>query len=152
MNNTEIVVTTIDLGPLIRDVVMPFVSVILTILLGWAAKKFSDWIGVKRDEAFAQKVEEAMKNGLALAQARLEERIGRGPINVETKSELVATAGRYASEHVPKALKALGVTPEALHEKLEARLELNTTPPEQSIAVPTPAATIEVKPAGAPDR
>lgn len=145
--NTEVVVTTIDLGPLIRDTVLPFVSVVLTVLAGWAAKRFSDWIGVKRDDALAVKIEEAMKNGLALAQSRLEQKIGAGPINVETKSELVATAGKYAADHVPGALKKLGVTPEALQEKLEARLELNITPPEQSIAVPTPAASIEVKPA-----
>lgn len=145
--NTEIVVTTIDLGPLIRDVLLPFLGVILTALLGWAAKRFSDWIGVKRDDALALKIEEAMKNGLALAQARLEQRLGPGPLHVDVKSEVVATAGKYAADHVPGALKALGVTPAALKEKLEARLELNTTPPEQSIAVPTPAATIEVKPA-----
>jgi hypothetical protein len=145
--NTEVVVATVDLGPLIRDVLLPFLGVVLTVIAGWAGKKFAEWMGVKRDDALAAKIEEAMKNGLALAQSRLEQKIGTGPINVETKSELVATAGKYATDHVPGALKALGVTPEVLQEKLEARLGLNTTPPEQSIAVPTPPASTEVKPA-----
>lgn len=141
----EIVATTVDISPLINQVLIPFAVALGSVLAAWIAAKVAALLGIKREDALAAKLEEAMKNGLALAQARLEERIGTGPINIETKSQLVATAATYARDHVPGTLKALGVTPAALQEKLEARLELNTVPPEQSVAVPTPAATIAVE-------
>ena len=141
----EIVATTVDISPLINQVLIPFAVALGSVLAAWIAAKVAALLGIKRDDALAAKLEEAMKNGLALAQARLEERIGAGPINIETKSQLVATAATYARDHVPGTLKALGVTPAALQEKLEARLELNTVPPERSVAVPTPAATDQAK-------
>lgn len=141
----EVVATTVDISPLINQVLIPFAVALGSVLAAWIAAKVAALLGIKREDALAAKLEEAMKNGLALAQARLEERLGAGPINIETKHQLVATAATYARDHVPGTLKALGVTPSALQEKLEARLELNTVPPEQSVAVPTPPATDQAK-------
>jgi len=138
---------TIDLAPLAHEFLLPVASGLGMVLATWLAKKLADWLNVPRESAAIAKLEEAMKNGLALAQARAQKSIYAKGLTIEVKSQLVADAANYASKHVPGALKTLGVGPQDLREKLEARLELNTTPPEQSIAVPTPAATIEVKPA-----
>ena len=129
---------TIDLAPFLHEFLLPVASALGMVLATWLAKKVADWLNVRRDEAFIGKLEEAMKNGLALAQSRAEQQIRDKGLTIEVKSQLVADAANYAAAHVPGALKALGVGPRELTEKLEARLELNTTPPEQSVAVPTP--------------
>jgi hypothetical protein len=130
--------TTVDLAPLIDQVVIPCAVILLGGLATWLSQKAAAWMGAKKDDVLAAKLEEAMKFGLAFAQSKLGERIGDGPIKVDVKSALVATAAGYAANHVPDTLKALGVGPKELAEKLAARLELNTTPADQSIAVPTP--------------
>jgi len=137
--------TAVDVAPLVHQVLFPIAVAVGGVLATWIAARLAGWLGIKREDALAQKLEEAMKNGLALAQSRLEAKIGKGPINVDVRHEIVATAARYAVDNVPGTLKALHVTPERLADKLEARLGLNTVPPEQSIAVPTPAATIAVE-------
>lgn len=129
--------TTVDLAPLIREVALPIAVALGGVLATWLSAKLAGLLNIKRDDALAAKLEQAMKNGLAFAQSRVSDQIGSGPIAVEIKNEIVRDAARYAVGHVPDALKSLGVTPEVLAEKLTARLELNTTPPEMSIAVPT---------------
>lgn len=133
-----VLLATIDLAPLLHEILLPIASALGMVLATWLAKKVADWLNVRRDEAFIGKLEEAMKNGLALAQSRAEQQIRDKGLTVEVKSQLVADAANYAAAHVPGALKALGVGPRELAEKLEARLELNTTPPDKSVAVPTP--------------
>ncbi len=133
--------TTVDMAPLIRETLLPIASALGLVLATWLAKKLADLLGVQREDKLAGKLEDAMKNGLAFAQARLERKIGDGPILIDVKREIVAEAVRYAVEQVPGAMKALKVTPQQLADKLTARLELNTTPPEKSIAVPTPPAS-----------
>jgi len=132
--------TTVDIAPLIREVLLPIASALGMVLATWISAKIAELLKIRRDDALAAKVEEALRNGLALAQSRLEDKIGSGPIPIDVKSQIVADAAHYAATHVPAALKKLGVTPDVLQEKLEARLGLNTTPPEASIAVPTPPA------------
>lgn len=129
---------TIDLAPFLHEFLLPVASALGMVLATWLAKKVADWLNIRRDDALIAKLEEALKNGLALAQARAQQKIDEKGLTVEVKSQLVADAANYAATHVPGALKALGVGPRELAEKLEARLELNTTPPEKSVAVPTP--------------
>lgn len=133
--------TAIDIAPLVRETLLPIASAVGLVLATWLGKKLADLLGVQREDKLAGKLEEAMKNGLAFAQARLERKIGDGPILIDVKREIVAEAAKYAVEQVPGTLKALSVTPDQLANKLTARLELNTTPPERSIAVPTPPAS-----------
>ncbi len=131
---------TIDLAPLVHQVLLPIAVAVGGVLATWLAKKMADLLGVQRDDKLAARLEDAMQKGLAFAQSRLEKKIGQGPILLDVKHEIVAEATRYAVDQVPGTLKALNVTPEQLADKLAARLELNTTPPEKSIAVPTPPA------------
>lgn len=133
--------TAVDLAPLIRETLLPIASAVGLVLATWLTKKLADLLGIQREDKLAGKLEDAMRNGLAFAQARLERKIGDGPILIDVKREIVAEAARYAADQVPKAMKALNVTPDQLAAKLTARLELNTTPPEKSIAVPTPPAS-----------
>lgn len=132
---------TVDIGPLVSEIVIPAVVALLGLLATWLARKAVGWFGMQQDGRATELLEAAMKNGLAYAQAQLAGRIGTGPIAIEVRSEAVAIAANYAVTHVPDALKLLGVDRGKLVDKLTARLALNTTPPGQSIAVPTlPAA------------
>ncbi len=132
--------TTVDIAPLIREVLLPIASALGMVLATWISAKIAELLKIRRDDALAVTVEQALRNGLAFAQSRLEDKIGSGPISIDVKRQIVADAATYAVAHVPGALKKLGVTPKVLQEKLTARLELNVQPPEVSIAVPTPPA------------
>lgn len=129
--------TKIDFGPLVQQVVWPLLSAAVLAVGAWGVQKFSQWLGIKNNEALGKTVEDALRNGLAYAQSKA----GDVPLTVDVKNEIVATAANYAIKHVPDAMKKLGVGQDVLLEKLEARLSLNVTPPEKSIAVPTPPAT-----------
>lgn len=56
---------------------------------------------------------------------------------VDVKSHTLANAALYAQREFPDLLKRAGVNEASLRAKLEARSACNTTPPEQSAAIPT---------------
>lgn len=132
--------TAVDFAPVLVNVVLPFAGSLLSILGLWALQQLSARFGLAKNAQLTSQIETAMTNGLAYAQSQLAARIAAGgPLAVDVKTDAVSIAGRYALDHVPDAIKALGITPDLLAQKIEARLSLNTTPAAQSIAVPTPA-------------
>lgn len=133
--------TVIDFGPVVSQFVVPLVIALLGILGTWLLAKAKTWLNLKNNDALAGVLETAMQNGLALAQSRIPNLVPSS-IPLDVKNEIVAVAGRYVLDHVPDALKLLGVDQTALVEKLEARLSVNTTPPAASIAVPTDPAAV----------
>lgn len=133
--------TTIDFGPVLHDVVLPIALAILPIVAAWVASKVNGWLGIQNNAALSGLIETAMQNGLALAQSKVPNLVPTA-IPVDVKNELIATAANYVLAHVPDALKMLGVDQGALIQKLEARLAVNTTPAEQSVAVPTSPASV----------
>ena len=126
--------TKVDCGPLVQQVVWPLLSAALLAVGAWGVQKLSTWLGIKNNEVLQNTVESALKNGLAYAQSK----VGDVPLTVDVKNEIVATAANYTLGHIPSVLKKLGIDEKTLAEKLEARLALNTTPPEVSVAIPTP--------------
>lgn len=134
--------TVVDLGPLINAVAVPLVMALGSVLVTWLTAKAAAFLGLKANDERAAILEKAMQNGLAFAQSQLQAKIGAGPIPLDVKNEIIATAAGYAVAHAPEAMKTLGVDPESLAQKLEARLSLNTTPAAQSIAVPTDPAGV----------
>lgn len=139
----EAVDITIDLKKIVMAILEPISVAIGIGLAGYITKKLADLTGTKRDEVLAQRIEEGIKNGLALAQKKIES----ADLTVEVKNNLVGEALAYTATHLPGTIKKLGITEEALREKIEARLELNTVPADQSVAVPSPASVVEIKPA-----
>jgi hypothetical protein len=130
--------TSVDVGPLLANYVLPFVGSLVALLGVWALRQIEVRLGLDKNARLSGMLETAMTNGLAFAQSQLAGKIGNGPLMVDVKNEAVAIAARYAADHVPDAIKTLGVTPDLLAQKIEARLTLNTTPSAASIAVPTP--------------
>jgi hypothetical protein len=130
--------TTVDIQPLLTSVVLPFAGSLLGLLGVWALRQVEVRLGLDKNTQLSATLERAMSNGLAYAQSQMAAKVAAGPLPVDLKSESVAIAARYAADHVPDAIKSLGITPELLAQKIEARLSLNTTPRAESIAVPTP--------------
>lgn len=128
--------TKVNLSPFVSNVVWPILSALVLALGAWGVQKVSARLGIQNNQALANTVEQALTNGLALAQSR----VGDVPLTIDVKNKIVARAAQYALDHVPEAMGKLGIGKDALLEKLEARLALNTTPPEKSVAVPTPPA------------
>ncbi len=97
--------------------------------------KVAALLGVKRDDALTVKLERALQNGLAFAPITVPaRRSAPGPIDVDLKNELIATAATYAAGHVPDTLKALGVGPRNWPRNWPPASSSTTTPPELSIA------------------
>jgi hypothetical protein len=131
--------TITDIAPLLNQIVFPAVISLLGILGGYVLLWVKKRMGMAADDQNAGKLEDAMKFGLAFAQSQLQAQAS-GPLNIDLKSPILTVAAKYAMDHAPDAMKALGVGEDLLRQKLEARLSLNTTPPEKSVAVPTPPA------------
>lgn len=131
--------TSIDFSPFIAQYVLPLVFGILGLLGSWVLLQLRTKLGLTNDAWLSSRLEDAMRNGLALAQSQLQLKVAQGPIALDLKNQAVAIAAQYTLDHVPDTLKALGVDQGQLMQKVEARLAVNTTPAEQSIAVPTPA-------------
>ena len=130
--------TSVDIAPLLVNVVLPFAGSLLSILGLWGLQQLQARFSLAKNSQLSATLETAMTNGLAYAQSQMASKIGAGPLPVDLKSQAVAIATRYAADHVPVAIKSLGITPDLLAQKIEARLSLNTTPSAQSIAVPSP--------------
>lgn len=129
---------SIDLWPIVRDVVMPTVSVLAPLIGLWVAQRISRWLHLKNEGVLRDVLNVAITHGLALAQSRVAQAGDAGQLAIHTKNELVSKTVNYVLDHEPEAAKALGYDPQLLAQKISAHLELNTTPAAQSVAVPTP--------------
>jgi len=139
--------SVIDFAPLVNQVIMPLAIAVLGAVGTWAVVRFKTWLGIKQTSQLATTLDTALQNGLAFAQSQLPGVVANMPLSLATKNDVLAVAANYAITHVPDTLKALGVDQAMLLQKLEARLSINTTPSEQSIAVPNAPV---VAPAGSP--
>lgn len=132
----DVTSTAIDFAPIVQQVVVPLVIAVLGTVGTWALVRLKSWLGIKENSQLATTLDAALQNSLAFAQSRLPNVVATVPLSIATKNEVIGVAATYALAHVPDTLKALGVDQALLRQKLEARLSINTTSAEQSIAVP----------------
>lgn len=129
--------TTVDFGPFLVTYVLPALGTILTVIAGIVAQKAIAYFHLQNEGVLRSAVDGAVQRGLALAQQEVA-KAPNGTFAIDVKSPVVAQAADYVLTHEPAAIKALGYTNEGLAEKLAATIAVNITPPEKSIAVPTP--------------
>lgn len=132
----------IDIGPLVKDLWPIIELMIVTIVIpavGLIARKANRYLNLENDRELRRVLNSAISRGLALAQSRVEEAADAGNLSVKTKNELTFRALAYVVEHENEAMKLLGYDRDSLKDKIHAELELNTVPPEKSVAVPTPS-------------
>ena len=108
--------TTIDLVPIINQVVVPILSAVLLAVLAWAAQRIAVFFHIKIQDSQRAVLSAAVSNGIAYAGHAL---AGRENITV---SDTAAAAVEYVLPKVPGALKALGVTPDHLSQLVTAQL------------------------------
>lgn len=117
--------TAVDLRPFMDGVVFPMLEAVLTPLVtgaaGWALYHLGKLAHVTVTQAQSLAVENAMQKGLTYAlSVAHKDADDRGMIT--PKDALVANAANYVLPKIPAYLAALGITPQGLAERIEARL------------------------------
>ena len=120
---------------------LPFVFGILAVVVQKGISKIAAWLRLQNDAALSAQFNPLAQLALAAAQNSLSTLINQKGLTVDVKSQLVAEAGRWMADHAAQQIAAKKYDPVDVANHLAAMLHLNTTPPEQSIALPTPAAT-----------
>lgn len=114
--------TSIDFGPLLNQVVWPILGAVVTAFAGWVSLKVAGWLHLKNADQVRGYLEPALQNALAYGQAK----VGKLPLTVDVKNEIVAVGAQFALDHVNDGLKFFGLdSPEAVGRLLSARLEAN---------------------------
>jgi len=113
---------TIDLSPIL-EILIGFVTVALTALLGVASNFIRRKTGVEVDLANNAMLNEAIERAVAYARIKVAD---AGTIS--TKSDMVALAASYAITATPKALKYFNITEDRVKEMIEARLTPDDLP------------------------
>ena len=121
---------TVDLAPLVNEVVLPLVTAVLSPLVPWLAYKAIQVLHLQLTKAQAATLEVAMQNGINYALGKVQA-FTNAHGQVQMKDQVVAQAAAYVLPKVPDTLKALGVTPEGLKQRIEARLPPVPVPPDQ---------------------
>lgn len=108
----------------IYAVVQPYllavVSVVATAIVGWLAELLRRKFHLDIEASHREALQTALTNGAGLLITRLGGAIaGR---KLDLKSVVLAEAVNYVLQSVPDAVRHFGVTPEAIAEKIEAKL------------------------------
>lgn len=110
---------------ILDTIVWPIIGAIGTALATWIAAKVATLLGLKSDAELKSVLEQAIKNGIQLAQAKVSTLKIADP---SVQSQIIMDAADYVAANAPRTLKKLGVdvsTPHGnilLAKKIEARL------------------------------
>jgi hypothetical protein len=124
--------TTVDLSPLLNQVVWPVLGTVLTALVGWLITRASTYFHLASQDTIRSYVMTATQNGVAAIEAKL----AGTPLTVDTHSAKVAAVASHLITTVPSGLKALGFTLEPNDPKLVAMISAQLN----QLAPPPPAA------------
>jgi hypothetical protein len=110
--------STIDLAPVVDNIVIPLLAPIVMVIAGWAAAKLATFLGLKNDDkrrlVLTHVADQAAQAAINLAQEQ--------PLKFQTRNAQVAKAVDFINTNAPGAVKALGLTPEAVENLVHARL------------------------------
>ena len=121
----------IDLAPLVNQVVIPLALPVLTAAGSWAAIKVAGFFHIQIQDSQRALVDDVIYRAIRYASAK----VAPTELQVTTGNQMTDVAATYVTQHVPGALRSLGVTPDALRRMVEARLPTGpatvelTTPP-----------------------
>jgi hypothetical protein len=130
--------TVIDLTQ-IAIALLPFVFGALVVVLQIFLPKLLAALHVQNATGLSAEFLSQMQLALAWGQQKLGTKIAATGLTVDTHNQLVALAGSWLADHAAQSIEAQKLTTQQVEQKLEALIALNTTPPEQSVALPTPA-------------
>lgn len=126
--------SVVDLRPLVDQVIIPLAEAGIAPIVAWIAVRAEKFLRIQQHSKQADALEGAIWNaihfGLNRAQTTLD-----GKASVHTKGVVTTVAVKYLLPKIPGILKSLGITPEGLRERVEARLEAMSQAP--SVVVET---------------
>lgn len=106
------------------NVVQPYllavVSVFATAIVGWLAELLRRKFNLDIDAAHREALQTALTNGAGLLIGKAGSAIAGKKLDL--KSAALAEAVNYVLQAVPDAIRYFGITPEAVAEKLQAKL------------------------------
>ena len=121
----------IDLRPLFDSVVFPILQAVLVPIAGgaatWAMVHLGRAAKVQVTQHQMATVEAAMNNGIKWAMSKAQTAADQHAV-ITPKDAIVAMAANYALPKIPTALSSLGITPQGLAERIEARLPVGFQP------------------------
>lgn len=127
---------TIDFQPFLDHVVFPTITLILSGVVPpiaiWAVIKVGQVAHISLTSTQAARLEQIMQNGVTLVLGRAQGAVD-AHASVEVNSKLVADAVDYVLPKAQSEMAALGITPESMAERVEARIlaRVPNVPPAQ---------------------
>lgn len=108
----------------IYNVLQPYllalVSVVATAIVGWLAELLRRKFNLDIDAAHRDALQTALTNGAGLLIGKAGDALASRKLDL--KSAALAEAVNYVLQSVPDAIRHFGITPEAIAEKLQAKL------------------------------
>lgn len=105
---------------IVQPYLLVIVSVMATAIVGWLAELLRRKFSLDIEASHREALQTALTNGAGLLLGKLGGALaGR---KLDLKSIVLAEAVNYVLRSVPDAVRHFGVTPEAIAEKLEAKL------------------------------
>lgn len=100
--------------------VLPIIGIVATAAVGVVAKKVTDWTGIKIEDSYRDSLQTALTNAAGL----MIEQLGKDAkgMKIDLKNPIFAAAVRYVQNAAPGALKKFGLGPDAVAEKIKAKL------------------------------
>ena len=116
----------IDLAPLVTQVVIPLAAPVVAGFASWALANIAAHFKIRIQDSQRELINQVIYRGIAYASTKVP-----SSIPVSAGGGLKDVAAGYVLDHIPGALRSLGITPTSLGEMVEARL-------------PTAPATVEL--------
>ena len=104
----------------LQPYLLTVVSVIATAIVGWLAELLRRKFNLDIDAAHREALQTALANGAGLLIGRAGNAVAGKKLDL--KSAMLAEAVNYVLQAVPDAIRHFGITPEAVAEKLQAKL------------------------------
>lgn len=115
---TEIAVESIY--NILQPYLLAVVSVLATAIVGWLAELLRRKFNLDIDAAHREALQTALANGAGLLIGKASGAVAGKKLDL--KSAALAEAVNYVLQAVPDAVRYFGITPEAVAEKLQAKL------------------------------
>lgn len=115
--------TTVNLGDLLDpwlQLLLAFAALVIPALGTWAAAELRRRTGIALELAHMQTFQQALVNGAGLVLAKT--RDTAAGVNIDVKNALIKEAILYVNNSAPDAVAYFGLTPEAIAEKLVAKI------------------------------
>lgn len=115
--------TTVNLGDILapwNQILLSFVALVIPALGLWIKAELHRRTGIALEQAHMITFQQALTNGAGLLLAKTQD--AASGIHIDVRNPLIKEAILYVNNSAPEAVKYFGVTPEAIAEKIAAKI------------------------------